>query len=161
MEQLKANPPSGYEVSKITSYHLTGNEIPEILEILSENVPEFEERTITINTYQYSTSTNEWETIFTHHFDELYAGLEIMDEGKIMGDDREQVAIGQWEGSGSFLSFVLIGSKDKESVSILFDRFNGRYANGDVAIEGDQLQISESGQIVDSFQWDGNSFVPS
>ena len=156
IEQLKANAPSGYEVSKIASYHLTGNDIPEIIEILSENVPEFEERTIKINTFQYSTSTNKWETIFTHEFDELYSDLEIIDEGKMMGDKREQVAIGHWEGSGGFLSFVLMGSKDKKSVSILFDRFNGRYANGNIDIEGDQLQISEDGQVVDSFQWKGN-----
>jgi len=153
IEELKQNPSSGYEITEIERFYLTGNHIPEIVEITSEKVPALEAKTVKITTYQYSPGEDQWEVVFEKEFKDLYTNLEMIDSGEIMGDKRQQVAIGLWEGSGGFLSFIVLGSADKETVSLILDEFDGGFSNGNIMFEEDHLMVTENDVVVKTYQW--------
>ncbi|WP_252502040.1 hypothetical protein [Sporosarcina sp. Marseille-Q4943] len=160
IREIKENLQEGFEVTVVDKFFLTGNTTPEIVEITAEMVPDFESGKVVVTVYQYSLKTKEWEVALKREEEDVYEiPTLISDEGQVAKDGREQVVVSKWEGSGGFLSFFILGSVDKKTVSILLDKWSGAYSDGQVHFEKGKIGISENGTISNTFKWDGKSLL--
>ncbi|KAB2950832.1 hypothetical protein F9B85_13870 [Heliorestis acidaminivorans] len=106
---------------------------------------------------KHTTECQGWGVVFR----ELYEGyrLKILDVGKLLGDQREQIAIGSHEGSGSFLSFFILGG-DSRKIGTVLDHMEEPFFQGGLKIKEGDLYVHAASQGT-IFQWDGTKFTES
>ncbi|MGC9933778.1 SIR2 family NAD-dependent protein deacylase [Priestia aryabhattai] len=148
--------PSGYSLKEYKAVHLTGLSYPEAYALYRpETAREFEPATNIITVYQYNIDEDQWKVIFKEYIDDvrMYADNPI----DLTQDKREQLIIKTQQGSGAYLSVMILGSKDNKSVSVLlgsaagtcFSLFQGSYK----IIKEKYLTFYESDRVIASYKW--------
>ncbi|GGD10021.1 hypothetical protein [Pontibacillus salipaludis] len=59
MKELKSSEADGFDI-ELQPFYITGNDIPEILEIKAEKVAYLEEAEVQVSIYQYDSHKEEW-----------------------------------------------------------------------------------------------------
>lgn len=98
-----------------------------------------------------------WHTVY--HRDNIAMPLQFLGKGRLYGDDREQVVIGN---SVSYrntpgLSFLLLGGKGDRVVEMM-DRLDDPVPQGTVRVENGRLVV-DSAAGTQSFVWNGTAMV--
>ncbi|MCD5324168.1 MULTISPECIES: hypothetical protein [Pontibacillus] len=157
MKKLKTFRANEFEI-EVAQFYITGKAIPEILEIRTEKVPFLEEAQVQVSIYQYQPEVNEWRVSLEEIFTEMEAKPSLLSSGKVMGDKREQLVIGKNTGSGGYLSFFVIGSKDKRNIEMLLDLYDSSFHQGTTSFAENELVIRENDELSQVYVWDNNVF---
>ncbi|WP_199426661.1 excalibur calcium-binding domain-containing protein [Thermaerobacillus caldiproteolyticus] len=155
---LENEAPTGYSLIEYKPFYFTGQKLPEVYALYRPETASEGESTINIiRVYQYDINSNEWKIVYKQSLEnrlQVSAGEAI----KLTQDKREQAVISVQEGSGAYLSYILLGSKDGKTISALLDSFNNEtdpvYFQGNYKFIGNKyLVFYESDRIAAVYQW--------
>lgn len=153
---LNNEAPNGYTFKEYKAVHLTGLPHPEVYALYRpETVRGFELGINIIMVYKYNIAECQWKVIFKQSINDvqMYADNPI----NLTQDKREQLIIKTQQGSGAYLSVMILGSKDNKGVSVLlgsdegtcFSLFQGSYK----IINEKYLAFYESDRIIVAYKW--------
>lgn len=153
---LSNEAPNGYTLKEYKAAHLTGRSHPEVYALYRpEAVRGFELGVNIIMIYKHNKSEGEWKVIFKQSINDvqMYADNPI----NLTQDKREQLIIKTQQGSGAYLSVMVLGSKDNKNVSVLlgsdegtcFSLFQGTYK----IVKEKYLTFYESDRIIAAYKW--------
>jgi hypothetical protein len=155
---LERETPTGYSLMEYKPFYFTGQKLPEVYALYRPETASEGESTINIiRVYQYDIDSNRWKTVYKQSLEnrpQISAGEAI----KLTQDKREQAVISVQEGSGAYLSYILLGSKDGKTIPALLDSFHNKtdpvYFLGNYKfIENKYLVFYESDRVAAVYQW--------
>ncbi|EIT86275.1 hypothetical protein A374_06736 [Fictibacillus macauensis ZFHKF-1] len=151
-------PEGGYKAEKFVSAHLTGKKIPEITAIYVRNHKGFIDSMIRI--YQYDLKTKKWNKryeVIKKNGDQPYS---LQTKGKLLDHKKEQVVLGTHNGTGRFLSTLVLGSFNGTTVKTLLQPSH-QYFGGSATIRKHALFLKNGSIVADRYTFKKNRFVRS
>jgi Excalibur calcium-binding domain len=161
---IKKEAPTDYKLVEYKPYHLTGQITPEVYALYRpKDVTEGDFTINIIRVYQFNREKNAWERVFNESISEKMQ-LSSSDAINLAGDKREQMVISIQEGSGAFLSYLLLGSTDHKSVTALLDAFSneetqGFYQGSYKILKDKHLVFYESDVVAAVYKWDDSGLI--
>ncbi|MDQ0243751.1 hypothetical protein J2S09_001296 [Bacillus fengqiuensis] len=156
MAELETSAPIGFQVSDMKKLSLTGGKVKEIVVIYNEISPQVFPGNTILQVHRFDKQSRQWVEAFNREFE--YTPLEFLTSSTDGGTEREEAAIGSYEGSGGFLSFIILGSPDHKTVSTLLEKMDGEYVEAEVYINNRKVIVEDSSGVVDEFKWNGSSY---
>ncbi|MGM0841727.1 MAG: S-layer homology domain-containing protein [Bacillota bacterium] len=148
---LKLTAPDGLSFDDARTYSITGNKVPEIVVTYSE----FLEQAV-VQVYSYSYDQDKWlkKLEITESWNDFR--FSFMGSDSFLSPNREEVVVGYNSGSGGFLTFYVIGSKNQKDIDVLLE-VDDVY-QGTVEAVNKSINVYKGAGLINSYRWNNGRF---
>jgi hypothetical protein len=157
IDKLKKDGLSGYYVGDIVSANLTGGETPQVVAMYYKS-GEFYSFNTLVHVHTYDSNKGTWAIAKTFRVEETSSPLMYITQGALIDKNKEQVILGDYAGSGVYLTPFVIGSADGKQIKH-FNEIDGSYFNGNAIVVGEELFFTHSNFLVaEKFKFENGRF---
>lgn len=108
---------------------------------------------------QYDAASKSWHKVWEGKWE--FRELSFMGKARLMGDEREQAAIGCWSGNGGYFEYILLGMQEGKVTPLVNEIGDEKgIPSGSLKFEKDGFTVF-SGSQGSHYKWDGQIFTAS
>ncbi len=145
----------GYKPIDVRSVYLLGGKYPETFTLYERFNSKTYMNDVIGKAQKYDAKKKKWTTIYTYT-DRDTAYYDVWAKGKLVDAKKEQLVIGPVEGSGSFLTPILIGSTDGKAIKKVFEAKEA-YPFGRALIKDKKLYLGSMTIVHDVYSYKGKT----
>lgn len=145
----------GYKPIDVRSVYLLGGKYPETFTLYERFNTKTYMNDVIGKAQKYDAKKKKWTTIYTYT-DRDTAYYDVWAKGKLVDAKKEQLVIGPVEGSGSFLTPILIGSTDGKAIKKVFEAKEA-YPFGRALIKDKKLYLGSMTIVHDVYSYKGTT----
>ncbi|WP_214805524.1 MULTISPECIES: hypothetical protein [unclassified Exiguobacterium] len=145
----------GYKPIDVRSVYLLGGKYPETFTLYERFNTKTYMNDVIGKAQKYDAKKKKWTTIYTYT-DRDTAYYDVWAKGKLVDAKKEQLVIGPVEGSGSFLTPILIGSTDGKAIKKVFEAKEA-YPFGRALIKDKKLYLGSMTIVHDVYSYKGKT----
>lgn len=145
----------GYKPIDVRSVYLLGGKYSETFTLYERFNSKTYMNDVIGKAQKYDAKKKKWTTIYTYT-DRDTAYYDVWAKGKLVDAKKEQLVIGPVEGSGSFLTPILIGSTDGKVIKKVFEAKEA-YPFGRALIKDKKLYLGSMTIVHDVYSYKGKT----
>lgn len=145
----------GYKPIDVRSVYLLGGKYPETFTLYERFNSKTYMNDVIGKAQKYDAKKKKWTTIYTYT-DRDTAYYDVWAKGKLVDAKKEQLVIGPVEGTGSFLTPILIGSTDGKAIKKVFEAKEA-YPFGRALIKDKKLYLGSMTIVHDVYSYKGKT----
>ena len=145
----------GYKPIDVRSAYLLGGKYPETFTLYERFNSKTYMNDVIGKAQKYDAKKKKWTTIYTYT-DRDTAYYDVWAKGKLVDTKKEQLVIGPVEGSGSFLTPILIGSTDGKAIKKVFESKEA-YPFGRALIKDKKFYLGSMTIVHDVYSYTGKT----